>query len=203
MRRLRITTAFSTRVTHLLTRSAAVVALAVLLAACGSNSPSGNTSPTPTPTAQATPTPQASGGSSGGVTRCLVSQLSLSAGQPSAGAGSIQQAFVLTNKSQISCALIGYPGMQMLGSGGAKIPTTVVRTPGTKQTVTLAPGGTASFLAQWHDQTGYATPCATSQQVEVTPPNAYKQLVITQSIQACPNGQINVTAVAAGSTGGQ
>lgn len=163
----------------------------------GTASPASTPTPSPVPTIGTTPTPGAAGSD-----RCLVSQLSLSAGQHTAGAGTVQEAFILTNRGQSSCQLFGYPGMQML-SGGRQISTKVVRTPGAEQTVTLAPGGTASFMATWHDQTGYTTPCATSQQVEVTPPNAYSQLTIPASIQACPDGTINVTAVTAGSTGGQ
>ncbi len=182
-----------------------VVVLALLaFAACGPQHTTGSSSsstptpsPTEVPTIGTTPTPSAAGGE-----RCQVSQLALTTGQHNAGAGSVQEAFIFTNTSQTTCELAGYPGMQMLAAG-AQIPTKVIRTPGSEPTVTLAPGGAASFLAQWHDQTGYTTPCATSQQVEVTPPDAYSQLTIATSIQACPDGTINVSAVAAGTTGGQ
>lgn len=184
-----------------------MVALALLaMVACGSGTSSGSSSPTPSispsatsiPTVGTTPTPTAAGPG-----RCLVSQLSLATGQPNAGAGTVGETFIFTNTSQTTCQLYGYPGMQMLGANGEKVPTNVVRTPGPEETVTLAPGGTASFQAQWHDQTGYMTPCPSSQRIEVTPPNAYSQLTITASITACPDGTINVTAVTAGSTGGQ
>lgn len=151
---------------------------------------------TPTPTAAPTPTPAGSG-------TCQPSQLSLSTGGRNAGAGSVQEVFIFTNTGSASCTLFGYPGMQMLGSGGQQIPTNVVRMQSTEQTVTLAAGATASFLAQWHDQTGYMTPCATSQSVEVTPPNDTSQLTVTAAIQACPDGTVNVDAVVAGSAGGQ
>ena len=182
-----------------------VIALATLaLAACGSANTTGSSSsstPTPSPTSIPTigTTPSATAAGTGG---CQVSQLSLTTGRPNAGAGSVEEAFIFTNTSQASCQLTGYPGMQMM-AGGAQIPTKVVRTAGAEPTVTLAPGATASFIAEWHDQTGYATPCATSQQVEVTPPNASSQLTISTTIQACPDGTINVSAVTAGSTGGQ
>lgn len=156
--------------------------------------------PTPTPATGTNPTPAPATGT---VSRCLVSQLSLSAGQGNAAAGTVGRPFIFTNTSQTTCALYGYPGMLMLGGGGQPIPTVVVRTPGPEQTVTVPPGQTASFLAWWHDQTGYQTPCPTSQQVEVTPPNAYSHLTMPASIQACPDGTINVTAVTAGSAGGQ
>ena len=184
-------------------RRGLLVLAVIALAACGPGKTAG-APPSPTssaspgaPTIGTTPTPGAGG--SGG---CQASQLSLSTGQHSAGAGTVQETFVFTNTSQTTCQLSGYPGMQMM-SGGQQIPTKVVRTPGSAQTVTLAPGQTASFAAQWHDQTGYTTPCATSQQVQVTPPNATAQLTATASIQACPDGTINVTAVTAGSTAGQ
>lgn len=185
-----------------------VLAALVAVAACApgrtagsppstTSSPASSASPGTVPTIGTTPTPVANGSQ-----RCQVTQLSLSTGQHSAGAGTVQETFILTNTSQSTCQLSGYPGMQMM-SGGQQIPTKVVRTPGSEPTVTLAPGATSSFLAQWHDQTGYTTPCATSQQVEVTPPNAFSQLTVTASIQACPDGTINVSAVTAGSTAGQ
>ncbi len=160
-------------------------------------SPTPSSSPSGVPTIGTTPTPAPSGPGP-----CQTSQLSLSTGQHTAGAGTVQETFILTNTSQTTCTLYGYPGMQML-SGGHPIATKVVRTAGPEQTVTLAPSATSSFNAQWHDQTGYTTPCATSQQVEVTPPNTSSQLTVAASIQACPDGTINVTAVTAGSTGGQ
>lgn len=154
---------------------------------------------TPTPTPAPAPTPTATAGTSG----CQPSQLSLSTGARNAGTGSVQEVFIFTNIGAAPCQLFGYPGMQMLGSGGQQIPTKVVRMQSTEATVTLAPGATASFLAQWHDQTGYMTPCATSQSVQVTPPNDTTQLTVAAAIQACPDGTINVNAVVAGSAGGQ
>jgi len=132
-----------------------------------------------------------------------VSQLSLSVGGGNAAAGTVGRPFIFTNASQTTCALFGYPGMQRLSSAGQPVQTRLVWTPGVEQTVVLPPGGTASFLAWWHDQTGYATPCPTSQRIEVTPPNAYSYLTVAVPIEACPDGTINVNAVTAGSTGGQ
>ncbi|MBO0746402.1 MAG: DUF4232 domain-containing protein, partial [Candidatus Dormibacteraeota bacterium] len=167
-----------------------------------SPAPLATPSATPAPPA-ATPAPSSAPPASGAVYRCLVSQLSLSAGSGNAAAGTVGRALIFTNTSQTTCALFGYPGLQRLDGDGRPVQTRVVWTPSPEQTVTLAPGGTASFLAWWHDQTGYATPCATSQQLEVTPPNAYSHLIITVPIQACPDGTINVNAVIAGSSGGQ
>ncbi|MBO0707911.1 MAG: DUF4232 domain-containing protein [Candidatus Dormibacteraeota bacterium] len=181
-----------------------IVAAALLaVAACGpgtrtaGSTPSPSASPSAVPTIGTTPT-----GGAAGPAACQTSQLSLSTGQHTAGAGTVQEVFILTNTGQGSCTLYGYPGMQMM-SGGRQIPTRVVRTQASEQTVTLAPGGTSSFMAQWHDQTGYTTACATSQQVQVTPPDTSSQLTVAASIQACPDGTINVTPVTAGSTGGQ
>lgn len=209
---------------RLLRVAALLVAAGFLVAGCGSSpqgrAPSGATStatpapattatPSGTPTATpappvAAPSPTAAPPASGATSRCLVSQLSLSVGAGNAAAGTVGRPFILTNTSQATCALFGYPGLQRLGGDGQPMPTRVVWTPGVvEQTVTLAPGASASFLAWWHDQTGYATPCPTSDRVEVTPPNAYSYLTIAVPIQACPDGTINVNAVIAGSTGGQ
>lgn len=177
-------------------------------AAAPSSSPQPVVTPAATPSATpappvANPSPTAAPPAAGAGSRCLVSQLSISLGPANAGAGTVGRPFIFTNTSQTTCALFGYPGMQRLDAGGQPIQTRLVWTPGPERTVMLAPGGTASFLAWWHDQTGYATPCPTSPQVEVTPPNAYSHFVVTVPIQACPDGTINVNAVIAGSTGGQ
>lgn len=207
--------------------AAVVIALAsFLISACASSPqgrPGSGATPTPGPTpaavpstapdpstastpATATPPPGTAQPTSAPVTgtigRCLVSQLALSAGSADGAMGTVGRPFIFTNTSRITCALFGFPGMQML-SGGRAIPTRVVWISSSEQTVTLAPGGAASFLAWWHDQTGYATPCATADQVQVTPPNAYSQLTIALPIQACPDGTINVDAVTAGTTGGR
>ncbi|MFZ0214880.1 MAG: DUF4232 domain-containing protein [Candidatus Dormiibacterota bacterium] len=195
--------------------AAAGLVLVLVLAGCGGGqagtSPtpgaSSTSSPSPLPSSTAsgssTPVPTLGPTASGGVQRCTVAELTVSVGQSNAGAGTVQRAFVFTNRTQQACALYGYPGMLLLGANGQALPTTVVRLAGSKQAVTLAPGGTASFLARWHDQTGYTTPCPSSTSVEVTPPNAYNHLMLTLSLQACPDGTINVTAVTAGSTGGE
>lgn len=198
-----------------------IVVLALLvLAACGPNTagapPSGAATPTPTttaiPTLGTTPTPSPAtspaptptpGATQAQSATCPASQLSLSTAGLNAGAGAVEETFIFTNTGQTSCTLSGYPGMQMLGMGGQQIPTKVVQTSSPEPMVTLAPGGTASFLAQWHSQTGYTTPCQVSQQVQVTPPGATAPLTVTAMIQACPDGSIDVKAVAAGSSGGQ
>ena len=185
----------------------------LLLAGCGS--PQSKTSPTPVgsaaPTTSAptrsaspvTPVPSQGTPSSGGVQRCTVADLSVSVGRGNAAAGTVGRPFIFTNHSPSACALYGYPGMLMLAANGTVLPTNVVRAPGPMQPVTLVPGGAASFLARWHDQTGYTTPCPSSSSVEITPPNAYNHLVLKVSMQACPNGTINVTPVRPGTTGGQ
>lgn len=133
---------------------------------------------------------------------CEGARLSLGTPGETASSGRIERTFVLTDTSRSSCTLPGYPGMQMLDSGGRPVPTTVVREqPATRaQTVVLAPGGAATFLAWWWNQNRYTVPCPLSQRVEVTPPNAVPPLTITLSIQPCPDGTINVSPVTAGSS---
>ncbi len=203
-----------------LLRVAALALLAGLLVTACASSPQGHTpaagattpAATPTPSVApaatpsppvATPSPSVAPSTSGQVRRCLVSDLSLGVGPGNAAAGTVGRPFIFTNTSQTTCALFGFPGLQRLGADGRPMQTRLVWTPSAEQLVTLAPGGTASFLAWWHDQTGYATPCPTSQQLEVTPPNAYSYLTVRVPIEACPDGTINVDAVIAGSTGGQ
>lgn len=150
----------------------------------------------PTPTAAPAPAPAA-------VYRCLTDDLRLTLGQTRGAAGQFARFFLLTNISQQSCGLIGFPGMQMLDAKGAALPTDVVRT-GTKwPTVILAPGGVASFEAIWENGFGYTTPppsCAFPARMEVTPPNAYTSLEVgVQGMEVCSNGLLEVTSVVSGS----
>lgn len=193
---------------RLLLGAAPIVVAALLVASCGSaaqsGSPSGHTAATATPPSGPPPTATPSAASSQpAVQRCQVSQLSLAVTDETASSGQLARVFILTNAGRSTCTLYGYPGLLMLDGAGKPVPTTVVREqpPSPEQRVTLAPDGTASFLAWWWNQNRYTTPCPLSQQVEVTPPNAYSHLTIPLSIQPCPDGTINVDPVFPGTTG--
>jgi hypothetical protein len=74
--------------------------------------------------------------------------VSLRPGQPAAG--NRYAALVLTNSSSHTCRTQGWPGLQLTGEDGGKIPTRVVRDHSTPSPqLTLSPGGSASARMHW------------------------------------------------------
>lgn len=180
-----------------------IIASALLLAGCGSSSkrPSSTTTTTAAPTTTA------------GITRCYSSQLKVSTPAPRQSvAAQPSQAVVLTNTSETTCNLYGYPGVQLLGSSGQPLPTTVKRgrsmlapDPG-PSLVQLSPGSSASFALSWDDSqtqnsSGSLVACSNTSSIEITPPNDYHYLTIPYSLHACGNGSLTVSAVVAGPNG--
>ena len=94
-------------------------------------------------------------------------------------AGTIETTVALKSTAGTTCILGGYPGLLLLSSTGAALPTTVVRkgtytfTSMAPATVTLAPGQSTYFNIGYSDvPVGSETNCPTSASLEVTPPNA-------------------------------
>jgi hypothetical protein len=195
---------------RILGMTAALLVGGVGLAACSSGS-SSSTSTGPTTTASTAPskTTTSSGPSStstsstsAGLSRCATAKLAGSVVGGSGAAGTIETTVGLRNTASTSCTLGGYPGLQLLGTGGATLPTTVVRkgnypfTAMAPTTVTLAPGQSANFNIGYSDvPVGNQTSCPTSVSLQITPPNAYDHLVITASLGPCGNGTMTVSPV--------
>lgn len=100
------------------------------------------------------------------------------------------------------CTLAGYPGLLLLNSAGAGLPTTVVRkgnysfTSMAPTTVTLSSGQSAYFNVGYSDvPVGSQTTCPTAASVEVTPPNAYDHLVVAATLAPCGGGMLVVSPV--------
>ncbi|MHB8288257.1 MAG: DUF4232 domain-containing protein [Acidimicrobiales bacterium] len=138
--------------------------------------------------------------------RCHASALSAQTFALASGgaAGSFGGAFSLTNRGTVSCTLLGYPGMQLLGAGGRPLPTTVIRghyevvDSVTEQMVTLPPGGEARFYFMYSDALGGGSPavCPRTSAVEITPPNSYHYIVASADIAPC-EGRVWVSPVTA------
>ena len=129
---------------------------------------------------------------------CLRDQLGVRSNGTNGAAGTIHGAWVFTNLSQTSCSLDGYPVMQLYGRAGRPIPTTTQDTlPPAPTTVTLAPGGSATFFSSYSDVPSGTGQCPTSAVAQITPPNAAASLFIPAQLQAC-GGIVNVSAVRAG-----
>ncbi len=141
--------------------------------------------------------------------RCLSNQLQGARGPGGgAAAGHIVANYVLRNASATTCALDGYPGLQMLDAQGHPLPTVVDRGAAMglaavpPRLVTLPPGGSASFSLAYEDvPSGGETTCPTSAQLEITPPNDFDHLVVGASLSPCRGGAITVSPVVAGASG--
>ncbi len=196
-------------------RGLAVAALTggLVLAAC-SSSPSttpttrGSTSTT-RPSTTSTTRPTTTTGRSGttttttrGSTRCTTGNLVGAIVGSTGAAGTIEVTVSLKSTAAAACILGGYPGLQLLGAGGAVLPTTVVRkgaygfTGMAPVTVTLTTGQSAEFNLGYTDVTvGTETSCPTSSQLEVTPPAAYDHLTLAATLAPCAHGTMTVSPV--------
>jgi len=176
----------------------AVCSVAITLGACGSSvagskvTPVGNTTTTPPTTSPPTTT-----AAQAGPPACVSSQLAVELGQGGGAAGSVGMVVSFKNTSNATCSLYGYPGMQMLDSGGHPIATEVIRGTSTtvpsvpEQVVDVAPGAEASFDLGFPDGTGYGgAVCPTSTEVEFTPPNAVQPITVPLQIQPYGGGTI-------------
>jgi len=162
--------------------------------------PVSNHGPTVPPPATAAAGSGPGGSASPG--RCHTSMLSahIVVGQP--GAGQHYADLVLTNTSGTTCRIYGYPGMQLVSTGGGNVPTTVDRTPGTEPLVTLAAGQQVSSLLHWTivPGTGEGSPCEpTASGLIVTPPDETSPLHTSwPGGPVCQHGQVFVTALRPG-----
>jgi hypothetical protein len=109
----------------------------------------------------------------------------------SPGAGQRYATLALTNTSGATCHVFGYPGLQLLTTGGGNIPTKPVRNrPPAPTNVLLAPNARATTTLHWGaiPATGDAqsSQCQpTAARLLVTPPDEYDSLNI-----AWPGGPV-------------
>jgi hypothetical protein len=201
-------------------RPAALIGLfclgGALLAACSSGTPTASSS-TSTTTAPATTTSTTAPAATtttttapvttttsgpGGPTQCPTTSLTPSIFGSSGAAGTIETTVTLTSSATTSCTLGGYPGLQMFNSGGAALPTTVVRggtynfTNFPATTVSIAPGQAVYFNLGYTDvASGNQASCPTSATLHVTPPNSFTSLTLAAQLGPCNNGSITVSPV--------
>jgi hypothetical protein len=186
----------------------AVVLCGAVLGACSSSPSSTSTTPTvprastTTSTAVSTSSSSSTSTTSGGPARCPTSSLTGSFVGSSGAAGTLETTVALKSTSATTCVLSGYPGLQLLTSAGANLPTTVVRggnygfTNMTPTTVTLSTGQTAYFNIGYSDvPVGTEQTCPSSPSLEVTPPNASDHLVVAVTLAPCGGGTLVVSPV--------
>jgi hypothetical protein len=185
----------------------------LLLAGCSSDDdPAASSTPTAvatvtqTVTETATPSPSASATTKpAGGSECAASEVAARVSDGQAGAGQRQVFLVLTNTSDDPCTVTGYPGLQLLTSTNAKVPTKVVRvsSPAAK-TVTLKPNASASSTLTFgvvatgsEPETG---PCEKNpSQIRVIPPDATTSVTAPWGFgPVCNKGKISANAFVAG-----
>ena len=154
-----------------------------------------------------------------GPARCATTALSGSVTGGTGAAGTIETTVGLKSTSATPCVLSGYPGLQLLDSAGASLPTQVVRKGGysftsmVPTTVTLSNGQSAYFNIGYSDvPVGGERSCPSSTSLEVTPPDATDHLVVVPAVLSpCGGGELVVSPVfpatgsnnaATGTTGG-
>jgi len=139
--------------------AAVVLALGVALGACGTKQGNAGDQPssTPPPVTTTTSSAPASTPSTGGETsppnqdnRCTSDVLTGTIQPQDAGAGNRFAVLVVTNKSQKTCTLWGYGGVELFDAAKSPIPTVAERNLDPKPAlVTLAPGFTAAKNLHW------------------------------------------------------
>ncbi|MFB7084282.1 DUF4232 domain-containing protein [Streptomyces sp. NPDC056296] len=197
---------------------ASTVALLGLLSACGSES---GTSSAPQPTeAPRTTSPDTGASTAPAVTtapsdtagsasasartdgRCHTSELRAAVGRVDPGAGQRNFPIVLTNTSDRTCTLYGYPGAAFVDASGKQLGPDPERAPSSPETVTLTPGTSAwaglSFSSPQISGARTATPAA----LLVTPPDERDPIEVEWTAGEVPVGggesSVSVTALDAG-----
>jgi Protein of unknown function (DUF4232) len=202
--------------------AAALTGACGLLAACGST-PAPGAAPTKTVTIQAstgassaaaaaaTSSAAAAATSSAaappGPAGCLASSLQAQLGVSQGAAGTIYQVIVLTNTSNATCTLYGYPGVSFVtGVGGSQVGQPATKNPVVASTlVTLAPGAKADVLLAVHDAGAFPNCKVTNVDwLKIYPPGDYGSIYVQYSTQACagssqPTMGVSAVRVGAGS----
>ncbi len=182
----------------------AFVAVAGLLAGCGSSGPSAR--PTVTVTVTASPAAAPAGSTAGppaptpsGPPGCATSVLQENLGPGGAAAGSSYFPIEFTNTSGSACTLYGYPGVSFVTASGSQVGAPATEDPvHPRQLVTLPPGGTAHAVLRIAAAQNY--PSSTCSPVAVTrlkvfPPGQTSALFIAVSLTACANSSVPILAV--------
>jgi hypothetical protein len=186
--------------------AAALAGAIGLLTACGSTTAPG-AAPTRTVTIQAgasssaasaVPAAASSSAPAPGPSGCLASGLRAQLGASQGAAGTIYQVIALTNTSNATCTLYGYPGVSFVtGVGGAQVGLPATKDPVVAKTlVTLAPGAKAAFLLGVHEAGAYPTcKMINVDWLRIYPPGDYGSINLQDKNQACSNANLSILTV--------
>jgi hypothetical protein len=164
-----------------------------------SETPSPSVSPSDSPSAAPVPAPSPSASTPAADGICTAAQLTGAVeDQPGgAAAGSVYRTLLLTNASDRSCTLEGYPGVSFVDAAGNQLGAPAERDGSALRTVTLAPGATAASTLRQTNAQNYGPECGltTSAGLRVYPPGATDSLVLPQEIAACTAGSVSLMSI--------
>lgn len=141
--------------------------------------PSGSgSSPTTSPTAEDSPTAVS--------TRCHTWELRASVGRNDPGAGQWNFPIVLTNTSDRTCTVRGYPGAAFLDASGRQLGPDPKRSADTPVTVTLEPGKSAWAGLSFSSPEVSGARAATPESLLVTPPDERDPLKVAWTAGKVP-----------------
>ena len=187
------------------TRRLVVTAIvgAVALAGCSSptQSATATTTTTTTTTATTTTAPVVTTTTTT-VPGCTGANYTLSLLGTEGAAGTNEVTFGLRNTSSATCVLYGYPGVELLGAGGAAIATNDVRggiesfTDFPAANVSVPTGATAYFNIGYSDVvSGGESSCPTTTGIQVIPPNTTTELKVAGRFTVCNAGTVDISPV--------
>jgi Domain of unknown function (DUF4232) len=183
---------------------AAILGLAGCTAAGAPPSSGGSESPSPGDTGSSAPGATGSAAAGAGHDRCHTGQLAAAFSDFDAGAGQRYALLSLTNRSDVTCTMYGYPGMLLQDAAGHPVATDVRRDPDAGPVLfPLAPGHAAWARLHWtampsadEPQSGDCEPPAAA--VIVTPPDETDHLTVAKGLgPVCAHGRIDVGAMSA------
>jgi hypothetical protein len=111
-------------------------------------------------------------------TICDTSDLSASIGQNQPGAGQMNFPIVLTNSSDETCVVYGYPGLAFLDGEGEQLGYDPEREPGQAATVTLTPGQSAWSALSYGNPDISEALSTVPDAVLLTPPDQTESLTV-------------------------
>jgi hypothetical protein len=186
-----------------------------MLSACGSPSESTGdgattqppvTTPPPAPSASpttappTTPTGSESAPPDSG-TKCTAKDLKGSVAPLDAAAGNRYAELVVTNKTDRTCTVYGYGGLEFIDGDGKPTPTRLTRQPDPGPTVvTLPPGGAAAKKLHWgvvpsgnEPETGPCEPSSAG--MRIIPPDDTQAFIVTYEFgSVCASGHVEGSA---------
>lgn len=201
------------------TTRVAVWAAAGLLALSACGAPNESTGDGPTATGQpvttppepppATPTTVPTAPTAGGTenappdagTKCTATDLKGTVAPQDSGAGNRYAEIVVTNKTDRTCTLYGYGGLEFIDGNGKPTPTDLTRQPDPGPTlVRLPPGGSAAKKLHWgavpsgdEPVTGPCEPASAG--ARIIPPDDTQTFIVTYAFgSVCARGRVDGSA---------